>query len=172
MTVNANNQYAPMGGCPSLRTALSTMYGPCASRASRDSTNEKEAEEEEEEEDTPLDPTDEITVCTSGTEAIYAAMQALVDPGDSVVVFEPSFPWYVPAIKMAGGSPVCIKLHAPSFSLTDPRTAGRPGRRVRRLGSIRKVTTARRDYKQPAQPYRSLRHCGRNQSRCSPLHQG
>ena len=92
------NQYAPMGGAPRLKAALGRLYGD------------------------EFDPDTEITVTTSGTEAVYACMQAIVNPGDRVVVFEPAFPWYVPAIKMAGGVPVTIELIAPEFSVLAPTT--------------------------------------------------
>ena len=40
-----------------------------------------------------LDPETEVCVTTSGTEALYAAVQAFVDPGDEVIVLQPGFPW-------------------------------------------------------------------------------
>ena len=96
----SNNQYAPMGGIDLLKNALAGMYfRDCA-----------------------IPPSLQISVTSSGTEAIYAAMQSLVNPGDHVLLFEPCFPWYVSAIKLAGGTPVVVELHSPTFSLLDPRT--------------------------------------------------
>ena len=104
------NQYAAMGGLSRLKQALSNFYGPTPSRMHSIK------------EPTLFDPTTEITVTTSGTEAVYSTMQALINPGDTVVVFEPSFPWYIPAIRLAGGTPICIELHAPHFSLLHEQT--------------------------------------------------
>ena len=49
--------------------------------------------------------------------AIFSAMQALVDEGDKVLVFEPYWPWYLPCIRLAGGVPVTVRLEPPSFSM-------------------------------------------------------
>ena len=61
----------------------------------------------------------EIGACaTAGaTEAVFAAMQALVDPGDRVLLFEPYWPWYLPCIRMAGGVPIAVRLEAPGWAL-------------------------------------------------------
>ena len=96
----SNNQYSPMGGIDSLKSALAGFYFR----------------------EDGLPPTYQISVTTSGTEAVFASMQALVNPGDRVLLFEPCFPWYASSIKLAGGIPVAVELHAPAFSLVDPRT--------------------------------------------------
>ena len=131
---NDHNQYAAMSGSSELRAALSEMYGPRAPRR-----NEDDVENENQEQPAPppssssssssspsswsnLDPESEICVCTSGTEALYAAMQGLVDPGDVVVLFEPLFPWYEPCLRLAGGTAVCITLQAPDFSILQEKT--------------------------------------------------
>ena len=59
------------------------------------------------------DPASEVTITTGATEAIYATVNALVNPGDRVVVFEPSYDSYAQAIANAGGVLVPIRLHAP-----------------------------------------------------------
>jgi N-succinyldiaminopimelate aminotransferase len=43
--------------------------------------------------------------------------QALVDPGDEVIMFEPFFPWYAPDITLAGGVGVTVRLQPPNFNL-------------------------------------------------------
>lgn len=63
-----------------------------------------------------LDPKNICVVC-SGTEALYAAMQTFVNPGDEVVLFEPFFPWYLPAVRMAGGIPIVVELKKPDFRI-------------------------------------------------------
>jgi N-succinyldiaminopimelate aminotransferase len=62
-----------------------------------------------------LDVAREITVTTGATEALYCAAMAFVDPGDEVIVFEPTYDSYVPSIRMAGGTPVPVALRGPGF---------------------------------------------------------
>jgi N-succinyldiaminopimelate aminotransferase len=59
------------------------------------------------------DPRSEVTITTGATEGIYATVNALVNPGDRVVIFEPSYDSYAQAIANAGGVPVPVRLHAP-----------------------------------------------------------
>lgn len=70
------HQYGPQPGVPSLRSALSNLAD--SSWGLR------------------YDPGSEVLVTSSATEGIYAVCQALLNPGDSVVVVEPAFPWYCP----------------------------------------------------------------------------
>jgi len=90
-----SNQYSPVQGEPVLRAAI-------ASHAFRFYNQE-------------IDPATEITVTCGVTEAICAAVLSFVDKGDEVVVFEPFYDCYVPGIRLAGGIPVAVTLHAPSF---------------------------------------------------------
>ena len=60
-----------------------------------------------------LDPESEVTITSGATEAVFAAMQALLDPGDEVIVFDPAYESYGPAITYPGGVPVPVPLHAP-----------------------------------------------------------
>lgn len=60
------------------------------------------------------DPRTEVTITTGATEALYAAVNAFVNPGDRVVVFEPLYDSYAQAIANAGGVLVPIRLHAPA----------------------------------------------------------
>jgi N-succinyldiaminopimelate aminotransferase len=91
------NQYSPMQGEMSLRAAVAAhsahFYGQ------------------------KVDPETEITITCGVTEGVNAALFSLVDPGDEVIVFEPFFDSYVPGIRLAGGVPVAVTLHAPSFRL-------------------------------------------------------
>src|SRR5690606_6252472 len=59
------------------------------------------------------DPEEEVTVTTGATEAIYTAITTVVRHGDEVIVFEPAYDSYVPAIELAGGVPVYISLEPP-----------------------------------------------------------
>jgi N-succinyldiaminopimelate aminotransferase len=87
------NQYARGAGQMRLVNALAQTYGPLFGRE--------------------LDPLREIVVTTGATEAIFATMQGLVDPGDEVVLLEPFYDSYAPSVIMAGGTPVYVPLRAP-----------------------------------------------------------
>ncbi len=58
----------------------------------------------------------EVTVTNGCTEAIFDVIQALVNPGDEVIVFEPYYNSYVPSIEIAGGLPRFVTLRAPDWS--------------------------------------------------------
>jgi N-succinyldiaminopimelate aminotransferase len=92
---NEHNQYAPVQGETVLREAV-------ASHAERFYGQQ-------------VDPVSQITITSGVTEGLHAALLSVVDPGDEVIVFEPCYDCYVPAIRMAGGTPVAVTLHAPSF---------------------------------------------------------
>ena len=91
------NQYAPMQGILTLRERL--------------------AEKTEDLYGISYNPDSEITITSGGTEAIYTAITAIIREGDEVIVFEPAYDCYVPAIELAGGIPVYISLKAPDFSI-------------------------------------------------------
>ena len=105
-----SNQYAPMAGVPSLREAIAAkveaLYGA------------------------RYDPEHEITVTAGGTQAIFTAVACMVRPGDEVIVFEPVYDSYVPAIELNGGTAVRARLRHPDYrpdwsevrALVTPRT--------------------------------------------------
>ncbi len=93
------NQYAPGPGIPSLRQAI--------------------ARHQQRHYGLDLDPDSEIVVTTGCTEGIAAALLALVDPGDEVVVLEPYYDSYTAMITFAGGVRRPVTLRAPDFRL-DP----------------------------------------------------
>ena len=84
------NQYARGVGHPRLVNALAQVYGPLFGRE--------------------LDPMREIVTTTGATEGIFATIQALVDPGDEVILIEPFYDSYPAATIMAGGTPVYVPL--------------------------------------------------------------
>jgi N-succinyldiaminopimelate aminotransferase len=92
---DGSNQYPPVRGEPKLREAV-------AAHARRFYGQE-------------IDPDREVTITSGVTEAIHAAVFSVVDPGDEVIVFEPLYDCYVPCIQLAGGIPVPVTLHPPSF---------------------------------------------------------
>ena len=91
------NQYAPMSGVSELKQALATKtqrtqgYFP----------------------DSEL----EVTIVSGATEALFAAFTAVVRPGDEVIVLEPAYDSYVPAISLNGGIPVFVPLQSADFSV-------------------------------------------------------
>ena len=89
------NQYPPGPGIPELRQAI--------------------AAHDERFWGLRYDPADEVLVTAGATEAIAAAMLALVEPGDEVIAFEPYYDSYAANIAMAGGVRVPVTLRPPDF---------------------------------------------------------
>jgi methionine aminotransferase len=92
-----HNQYAPMPGVPALRQVIASVIESTYGRL--------------------VNPESEITVTAGGTEALYAAIAAFVHTGDEVIVFDPAYDSYNPAIRLNGGVPVHINLTYPDFSI-------------------------------------------------------
>jgi methionine aminotransferase len=63
------------------------------------------------------DPDTDVTVTSGGTEAIFDVVAALVHPGDEVIVFEPCYDSYVPAIDVNGGTAVVVPLRFPEYAI-------------------------------------------------------
>ncbi|AMP04441.1 aminotransferase class-V family protein [Collimonas pratensis] len=84
------NQYPPMAGVPALRQAIAskieTIYGYRYDAAS------------------------DITVTAGATQGLLTAIMCAVHPGDEVIVIEPAYDSYVPAIELAGGKPVLVQM--------------------------------------------------------------
>jgi methionine transaminase len=66
------------------------------------------------------DPEREVTVTTGATQAIFTSIQALAHPGDEVIVFEPAYDSYVPAVRLAGATPVTLPLTFPGYAIDWP----------------------------------------------------
>jgi aspartate/methionine/tyrosine aminotransferase len=62
-----------------------------------------------------FDENREVTVTSGATEAIFDSLQALINPGDEVIVFEPYYDSYVPGIQIAGGVPRYVTLRPPDW---------------------------------------------------------
>jgi methionine aminotransferase len=77
------NQYAPMAGVKALRDEIAYKTKKLYNA--------------------DYDPDTEITVTAGGTQAIFTVITAVINPNDEVIVFEPAFDCYAPAIKLAGG---------------------------------------------------------------------
>lgn len=63
------------------------------------------------------DPDHEITITCGATEALYVAITTVVQPGDEVIVFDPCYDSYVPAIEVNGGIPVFVPLRYPDYRI-------------------------------------------------------
>jgi methionine transaminase len=90
-----HNQYAHMAGVLELRQEIAAKLEGSYRRR--------------------LDPDSEITITLGATEAIFSAVSALVHPGDEVIMLDPSYDSYAPAVILAGGRPIHIPLQAPDF---------------------------------------------------------
>ena len=87
------NQYAPYQGIPRLREAVAATWSAQGRGA--------------------IDPNREVTVASGATEVLFGAIQALLNPGDEAIVFEPFYDAYVPHVTMAGGIPRFVRLYPP-----------------------------------------------------------
>jgi len=63
------------------------------------------------------DPGHEVTVTTGATQGIFTTIQALAHAGDEVIVFEPAYDSYIPAIRLAGATPVPLPLTFPGYDI-------------------------------------------------------
>jgi aspartate/methionine/tyrosine aminotransferase len=106
-----SNQYPPSAGLPELRDAICAFYRRCQG----------------------LELAREEVVVTSGaTEAVAAAILALVRAGDEVLLFAPAYDAYAPLVRRGGGVPVFVPLTAPAFAYDEAaiRAAITPRTRV------------------------------------------
>jgi N-succinyldiaminopimelate aminotransferase len=108
---DGRNQYPPSQGVPELRAAVAahqrSWYG------------------------LSFDPEDEVLVTTGATEAIAASLLALCEPGDEVVMFEPTYDSYAACASMAGATPRLVRLHPPDWTFDPDELAAAFGPRTR-----------------------------------------
>jgi methionine aminotransferase len=92
-----HNQYAPMAGVMALREQLAykteRLYGAS------------------------YNPDTEITITAGGTQAVFTAISAVIHPNDEVIIFEPAFDCYAPAIKLMGGVVKSLELEPPNYRI-------------------------------------------------------
>lgn len=93
---NGMHQYAPMAGLPALVESIAVLVERQYKRK--------------------LDPSTEILVTAGATQAIYTAIQALVQSGDEVVIIDPAYDCYDPAVVLAGGRSVHVSM-MPDFTI-------------------------------------------------------
>ncbi len=94
---SGQNQYAQMAGVPALREQIAKkiqhQYGVA------------------------VDPMSEITITAGATQALFTAITALVHPGDEVIMLEPAYDSYRPAIELSGGIPIIYEMQAPDYQV-------------------------------------------------------
>lgn len=94
---SGKNQYVPMPGLPILREGLAQkmqhLYGA------------------------KVNPDTEITIVAGATQALFTAIATFVHPGDEVILIEPAYDCYRPAINLVGGIPVAYELTAPDYKI-------------------------------------------------------
>ncbi|HVW97580.1 MAG TPA: methionine aminotransferase [Mucilaginibacter sp.] len=92
-----HNQYAPMPGVMALREQIAKktekLYGAV------------------------YNPDTEITITAGGTQAIFTAITAMIHPNDEVIIFEPAFDCYAPAIRLMGGIVKSLELEPPDYRI-------------------------------------------------------
>lgn len=92
-----HNQYAPMPGVPTLRKIIAQVVEQTYNR--------------------PTDFENEVTITAGGTEAIFSTIAALIGSGDEVILFDPAYDCYDPAIRLNGGVPIHLNLKPPHFAI-------------------------------------------------------
>jgi methionine aminotransferase len=94
---DGHNQYTPMAGLMALREQISIklekLYGAT------------------------YNPDTEITITAGGTQGIFTAISAAIQPNDEVIVFEPAYDSYAPAIKVMGGIVKSLELTPPDYRI-------------------------------------------------------
>lgn len=89
------NQYAPMEGILELREQIARKLALCYGIG--------------------VDPQLQITITLGATEALYSSIQALVGAGDDVIVFDPAYDSYDPAVRLAGGKCIHVPMLPPDL---------------------------------------------------------
>ncbi len=87
---HGQNQYAPMPGMPALRREIANKVSRLYGRT--------------------IDEASEVTVCDGATEGLFSVIHTVIHPGDEVIVFDPAYDSYEPAVALAGGKTIHIPL--------------------------------------------------------------
>lgn len=96
--MHASNQYPPMPGLPALRQAVAEHYRRFHGL--------------------DLDWKSQVVVTSGATEALAAAIMALIAPGDEAVLLEPAYDSYAPQVRSVGGIPRFVRLEPPRWTIT------------------------------------------------------
>ena len=108
-----HNQYAPMPGLPALCEAIAGQMRVRHGLV--------------------VDAGNEVTITAGATEALFAAIHAVVRPGDEVVMLDPAYDSYGPAAGLAGALIIRVPLRMPDFGIDHERLAAAIGPRTRLL---------------------------------------
>ena len=111
--LEGHNQYAPMPGTPALRKSIAEVILKTYGRQ--------------------VDPETQITITSGATESTYSVIAALISPGDEVIIFDPSYDSYNPAVRLNGGVPVHINLNANDFSVDWETVRSKINKRTRMI---------------------------------------
>lgn len=107
------NQYAPLAGVPELRREIARKVERFYGRTT--------------------DPDTEVTVTPGATEALFCAVHAVVHPGDEVILFDPVYDCYDPAVRLAGAVPVHVPTAPPEYRIDWDAVTRRIGPRTRAI---------------------------------------
>ncbi|NOU51192.1 aminotransferase class I/II-fold pyridoxal phosphate-dependent enzyme [Pseudoalteromonas sp. JBTF-M23] len=91
------NQYSPSSGMSALQSQIAALVARRYNQT--------------------VEPESTVTVTSGATEALFVAIQAITQVGDEVIVFDPAYDSYAPAIELAGGKAIHIALRAPDFRI-------------------------------------------------------
>ena len=94
---SGKNQYPPMIGVPELRRAIADKLRAAGT--------------------IEADPDTEITIVSGATEALFCAIHSVVRRGDEVIIFDPAYDCYAPAVALAGGVAVHLPLTTPDYRI-------------------------------------------------------
>lgn len=94
---HGHNQYAPMPGVPELKQQIALKVNALYGRN--------------------VDPDEEVTITPGATEAIFCAVSTVVQPGDEVILFDPSYDTYAPCVRLNGGVARHIPTVYPDFRI-------------------------------------------------------
>jgi methionine transaminase len=94
---DGHNQYAPMTGLPALRQQVAAKIARSYGRQ--------------------VDADTEVTITPGATQAIFCAIQTVIQPGDEVIVFDPCYDSYEPSVELAGGRCVHVQLGLDNFAI-------------------------------------------------------
>ncbi len=95
--MEGKNQYAPMPGLMQLREAISSKFNG--------------------QYDEDIDGADEVTITAGATQGLFTAIASLIEAGDEVIIIEPAYDSYSPAVRTFGGTPVYYSTFAPDFKI-------------------------------------------------------
>ena len=101
--IAGKNQYAPSAGLPALLEQIAAMVHRCYQTDVAS--------------DNKLDGLLNVTVTSGATEALWVAIQTIVRPGDEVIIFDPAYDSYQPAIELAGGICRHVTMQSPNYAI-------------------------------------------------------